>query len=168
MTKPILVINGPNLNMLGTREPEIYGHETLADIEAKCRAHAKTLSLELAFFQSNAEGDIVSRIQLAMKDASALIINAGALTHTSIAILDALSMLKMPIMEVHLSNIFKRESFRHHSYVSMAATGVKAFSVGTCAATASTMACIGWLLKRSLKNGSLLLGSSGVGRVGLR
>lgn len=124
MTKPVLIINGPNLNMLGAREPEIYGHETLADIEAKCRAHAEPLGLELAFFQSNAEGDIVSRIHAAMKDASAIIINAGALTHTSIAILDALSMLKMPIMEVHLSNIFKRESFRHHSYVSVAATGI--------------------------------------------
>jgi 3-dehydroquinate dehydratase II len=124
MTKPVLILNGPNLNMLGSREPEIYGRETLADVEKKCAAHAKSLKLKLQFFQSNSEGEIITRIQQAMKDSSGVIINAGALTHTSVAIMDALSMLKMPIIEVHLSNIYKREAFRHHSYVSGIATGV--------------------------------------------
>ncbi len=124
MPLPVLIVNGPNLNMLGTREPEIYGKETLADIEKKCTAHAKTLGLKVSFFQSNVEGELVSAIQEAMKKNSAVIINAGAYSHTSVAIHDALSMLKIPVIEVHLSNIYKREPFRHHSFVSSVATGV--------------------------------------------
>jgi len=124
MPHPILLVNGPNLNTLGTREPEIYGHETLADIEAKCAAHAKTLGLALDCFQSNHEGELVTKIQQAGKSHKGLIINAGAYTHTSIAIMDALLTLSIPVIEVHMSNIFRREAFRHDSYVSKAAKGV--------------------------------------------
>lgn len=124
MEPSIVIVNGPNLNMLGQREPEIYGTETLAELEGKCRAHAQTLGLNTLFFQSNHEGEIVTRLQQAVRDAQGVIINAGALTHTSVAILDALSLLRMPIIEVHLSNIFKREAFRHHSYISAVASGV--------------------------------------------
>jgi len=120
----VLVLNGPNLNMLGTREPEIYGTQTLADIEAMVRDRAKALGLVADVRQSNAEGELVSWIQDARLTASAIIINAGAYTHTSVAILDALQAFKGPIVEVHLSNIFRREAFRHHSYVSGVATGV--------------------------------------------
>ncbi len=119
----ILLINGPNLNKLGEREPQIYGRETLKDIEAKCKGMAKTLKLELDCFQSNVEGDIVTRIQKAGKKYKGLLINAGAYTHTSIAIMDALLTLKIPVIEVHLSNPARREEFRHISYISKAATG---------------------------------------------
>jgi 3-dehydroquinate dehydratase-2 len=122
--KKIIIINGPNLNMLGTREPEIYGHETLADIEKSCKKYAKTLGFSVDFHQSNNEGELVTLIQSAGKDNSALIINAGAYTHTSIALMDALLLLKIPVVEVHLSNIFRREPFRHESYISKAAKGV--------------------------------------------
>lgn len=124
MPLPVLIVNGPNLNMLGAREPEIYGHETLADIELRCQNHAEGLGLKVAFFQSNVEGEIITRLQQAVKDAGGVIINAGAFTHTSVAILDALSILKIPVIEVHLSNIYRREGFRHHSYVSQVATGI--------------------------------------------
>lgn len=124
MPNPVLIVNGPNLNMLGSREPEIYGRDTLADIEAACRAHAAELGLELAFFQSNAEGELITRIQQAARDTGGIIINAGGLTHTSVALLDALSMLSAPIIEVHLSNLFKREAFRHHSFISPVAKGL--------------------------------------------
>lgn len=120
----ILLINGPNLNTLGTREPEIYGTETLPQLETKAKTHAKALKLELDCFQSNHEGEIVEAIQKARKTHSGLIINPGAYTHTSIAIMDALLLLKYPIIEVHISNIFRREEFRHESFVSKAATGV--------------------------------------------
>ncbi len=120
----VLVLNGPNLNMLGTREPEIYGSQTLADIELMMKDRARTLHLGVDFRQSNHEGELVTWIQEARLTASAIIINAGAYTHTSVAILDALQAFKGPIIEVHLSNIFRREAFRHHSYVSGAATGV--------------------------------------------
>ena len=120
----ILVINGPNLNMLGTREPEIYGSETLADIEAASKGRADELGLEVEFRQSNSEGDMVDWIQQARKSHSGLIVNAGAYTHTSVAVLDALLSCDLPIIEVHLSNILKREDFRHESYVSKAATGM--------------------------------------------
>lgn len=120
----VLVLNGPNLNLLGLREPRIYGRETLADIEAACRERAAALGLAIAFRQSNAEGDLVDWIQQARDDYAALILNAGAYTHTSIAILDALRSLEIPIYEVHLSNIYRRESFRHTSYVSLAADGI--------------------------------------------
>jgi 3-dehydroquinate dehydratase II len=121
---PVLVLNGPNLNMLGKRQPEIYGRETLADIEVACRAEAKGLDLSVDFFQSNHEGALVERIQQAREANSGIIINAGAYTHTSVALLDALNAAEKPVIEVHLSNIYKREAFRHHSYISPAAVGV--------------------------------------------
>ena len=124
MTKSILVINGPNLNLLGTREPEIYGSETLRDIKDKMTAKAASLDLTVDFRQSNTEGEIVTWIQDARESFDAIVINAGALTHTSIAIMDALLAVDKPTIEVHLSNIFKREKFRHHSYISPAAVGM--------------------------------------------
>lgn len=120
----VLVLNGPNLNMLGTREPEVYGTTTLVDIETMVNDRAKALGLFVDFRQSNHEGELVTWIQDARLTARAIIINAGAYTHTSVAILDALQAFKGPIVEVHLSNIFRREAFRHHSYVSGVATGV--------------------------------------------
>ena len=124
MAKPVHIINGPNLNLLGTREPEIYGTTTLADIESLCASRLKTHGLKLAFFQSNDEGELVSLIQSARQEASGLIINAAAYSHTSVAILDALQTMSQPIIEVHLSNIYARESFRHHSHISQVATGI--------------------------------------------
>lgn len=122
--KPVFVINGPNLNMLGLREPDVYGHETLAGLEERCRTKAKALGLDISFRQSNLEGEIVTWIQEARSAASGLILNAGAYTHTSVAIHDALRIAELPLIEVHLSNIYKREPFRHHSYVSSVANGV--------------------------------------------
>ena len=122
--KPIFILNGPNLNLIGEREPEIYGAGTLADIEEGLRKKASAAGMEIDFRQTNHEGVLVDWIQEARHAASALILNAGAYTHTSVAVLDALRALSLPIAEVHLSNIFKREPFRHHSYVSPAATGV--------------------------------------------
>jgi 3-dehydroquinate dehydratase-2 len=122
--KPIFVVNGPNLNLLGEREPQVYGHVTLAGIKALLDARAADENAAIDFRQSNHEGELVDAIQEARNAASALIINAGAYTHTSIAILDALRALDIPVVEVHLSNIFARETFRHHSYVSPAARGV--------------------------------------------
>jgi 3-dehydroquinate dehydratase-2 len=124
MALPVFILNGPNLNLLGTREPDVYGSTTLADIETACHAHAKSLGLACDFRQTNTEGELVSWLQEAGASAGAVILNAGAYTHTSIAILDALRALAIPVVEVHLSNIFNREPFRHHSYVSLAATGV--------------------------------------------
>jgi 3-dehydroquinate dehydratase II len=124
MPSSILLVNGPNLNMLGTRQPELYGHETLPQIEAKCQAHAQTLALGLECFQSNHEGEIIDAIQQSAKKYQGLIINPGAYSHTSIAIMDALLPLSFPVIEVHISNIFQREEFRHGSYVSRAAKGV--------------------------------------------
>lgn len=124
MTAQILVLNGPNLNLLGRREPQVYGRETLADIEASCRSRAEALGLGLDWRQSNAEAELVDWIQQANGRFAAIVINAGAYTHTSIAILDALVAAEVPVFEVHLSNIFRREDFRHVSYVSRAATGV--------------------------------------------
>jgi len=120
----ILVANGPNLNLLGEREPAVYGRTTLADIEKSCRKRAKGLGLAVDFRQSNHEGELVTWIQEARRGHQAIVINAGAYSHTSIAILDALQAFDKPIIEVHLSNIFKREGFRHHSHVSAAARGV--------------------------------------------
>lgn len=123
-TKPVYVLNGPNLNMLGLREPEIYGRETLADVERAVRRHAGTLGLDVEFRQSNHEGDLVTWIQEARDKACGILLNAGALTHTSVAILDALNAAELPAIEVHLSNVFRREAFRHHSYVSLGSIGV--------------------------------------------
>jgi 3-dehydroquinate dehydratase-2 len=124
MVKPIYILNGPNLNMLGMRQPEIYGHQTLADVEASCRSYAESLGLQVDFRQSNLEGELVTWIQEARSQADGLIINAAAYTHTSVAIQDALMLLSAPVIEVHLSNIHKREAFRHHSYVAAAAQGM--------------------------------------------
>jgi 3-dehydroquinate dehydratase-2 len=124
MSRKVLILNGPNLNMLGTREVEIYGRETLADIEKSCREHGRTLGLDVDFRQSNAEAELVTWIQQARGAVGAIILNAGAYTHTSIAILDALKMVEVPVVEVHLSNIFQREPFRAESYVSRAAKGI--------------------------------------------
>lgn len=120
----VLVLNGPNLNMLGVRQPEIYGRETLADIETACRDRAAALDLEIEFRQSNVEGELVGWIQEARGRVAGIVINAAAYTHTSVAILDALSLVEVPVIEVHLSNIYARESFRHHSYVSPVAAGI--------------------------------------------
>lgn len=120
----VLVLNGPNLNLLGTREPEVYGAVTLGEIERLCRKRGGELGLSLAWRQSNSEGQLVDWIQEAREAQDGLILNAGAYTHTSIAILDALKAVALPTIEVHLSNIHQRESFRSHSYVSLAAFGV--------------------------------------------
>ena len=120
----ILCLNGPNLNMLGKREPEIYGSETLKEIEAETQALAKQLKVKVEFRQSNHEGELVDWIQTARGKFAALMVNAGALTHTSVALLDALKLFQGPIVELHLSNIFRREDYRHHSYVSEAADGM--------------------------------------------
>jgi 3-dehydroquinate dehydratase-2 len=119
-----LILNGPNLNMLGVREPSIYGRETLDDIAGLCKSRADGLNLQLDFRQSNLEGELVTWIQQARGTAAGIIINPGAYGHTSIALLDALLIAELPVIEVHLSNIFRREEFRHHTYVSQAASGV--------------------------------------------
>jgi 3-dehydroquinate dehydratase II len=124
MAKPIFVLNGPNLNLLGSREPDVYGKETLDDLRQRCERKAKTLGFSVDFRQSNHEGELVAWIQEARTDAAGLIINAGAFTHSSIAMLDALLACPVPSVEVHLSNIFTREPFRHRSYISKAAKGV--------------------------------------------
>ena len=121
---PIYIINGPNLNLLGTREPEIYGRATLGEIEKLCAERARSHGLSTVFLQSNKEGELVEFLQEARTAASAVILNAAAYTHTSVAILDALQTLKQPVMEVHLSNPARREDFRHLSYVAKAATGI--------------------------------------------
>lgn len=124
MTATIMILNGPNLNLLGTREPEIYGAETLADVEARCKARADALGVAIDFRQSNVEGELVTWVQEARTSAAGLVVNAAAYTHTSVALLDALKACGLPIVEVHLSNIHQRESFRHKSYVSRAADGM--------------------------------------------
>jgi len=120
----ILILNGPNLNLLGSREPEIYGRETLADIEKSCREHARRRGLAIDFRQSNHEGELVGWVQEAKGRAAGIIVNAAGYTTTSIALLDALLALGLPVIEVHLSNIFRREFFRQHSLMSLAAKGV--------------------------------------------
>lgn len=120
----VLVLNGPNLNMLGVREPAVYGSATLSDLEQSCRDRAAALKLQVVCRQSNHEGELVGWIQQARSEHDGIILNAGAYTHTSVALLDALTLAEKPVIEVHLSNIFRRESFRHHSYISPVATGV--------------------------------------------
>ena len=124
MTQKILVINGPNLNLLGTREKEKYGQSSLKDIQNKCDSHAKKIGLEVEFKQSNVEGEIVNFIQESRKKHAGIIINAGGYTHTSVAILDALLAVKKPTIELHITNIYKREDFRHKSLISKAADGI--------------------------------------------
>ena len=120
----VYILNGPNLNLLGKRQPHIYGHGTLADIEAECRTVAKELGLDIRFHQSNREYEIIEWIHEACENGAAIVINPAAFSHTSIAILDALNAFEKPVIEVHISNIYKRESFRHHSYVSLRADGI--------------------------------------------
>jgi len=123
VAKPIYVLNGPNLNLLGTREPEIYGRDTLEDVRRLCEARAAELGTAVEFRQTNHEGELIDWVQEARERASALIINAAGYTHTSVALLDALRTLSIPIVEVHLSNPAARESYRRRSYVAEAATG---------------------------------------------
>ncbi len=120
----LLILNGPNLNMLGVREPEIYGHQTLDDIRAMCEVHAASAGAEIDFRQSNSESVLVGWIQEARETADAIVINPAAFTHTSVAIMDALLVFGKPVVEIHISNIFQREAFRHHSYISSAAQGI--------------------------------------------
>ena len=120
----IMIVNGPNLNMLGVREPQIYGYETLADIEAMCEERAAALGVSVDFRQSNFEGELVTMIQSARGSAAGIIINPAGYTHTSVAILDALKLTDLPVIELHLSNPHTREDFRHRSFVSPAARGI--------------------------------------------
>lgn len=123
-TQSVTVINGPNLNLLGTREPAIYGHETLADIEAQCAATAREFGLAVDCFQSNSEGAIVDKLHSVRESTAGIVLNAGAYTHTSVAIRDALANVRAPFIEVHISNVHAREAFRHHSYLSDVAAAV--------------------------------------------
>ena len=122
--KKIIILNGPNLNLLGEREKNQYGNFTLKDVEKKCEDFAKAQNLAVSFFQSNIEGEIVEKIQTSRKNQDGLIINAGGYTHTSVAIHDALKIIKIPIIELHISNIYNREEFRHKSLISKVAKGV--------------------------------------------
>ena len=124
MNKLVYILNGPNLNLLGKRQPEIYGHETLADVESDCCATAEELGLTIRFLQSNAEHQLIDWIHEARETAAGMVINPAAFTHTSVAILDALNTCDFPVLEVHISNVHQREAFRHHSYVSLRADGV--------------------------------------------
>lgn len=124
MSRVVYLLNGPNLNLLGKRQPEIYGHATLTDVERNCRVLCAELKLALHFHQSNREYEIIDWIHEAREIAGGIVINPGALTHTSIAILDALNAFDGPVLECHVSNVHKRESFRRHSYVSLRADGV--------------------------------------------
>ena len=126
MSRIVYVLNGPNLNLLGKRQPQIYGYETLAEVEADCRKLAEELRLEIRFHQSNREYEIIDWIHEAREIAAGIVINPGAFTHTSVAILDALNTFEPPVIECHISNVHKREAFRHHSYVSLRADGVMA------------------------------------------
>ncbi|WP_089177890.1 type II 3-dehydroquinate dehydratase [Bosea sp. AS-1] len=124
MSRLVYVLNGPNLNLLGKRQPHIYGHETLADVERDCRKLAEELKLELRFHQSNREYELIDWIHEAREDGVGIVINPAAFTHTSVAILDALNTFEGPVIECHISQVHKREAFRHHSYVSMRSDGV--------------------------------------------
>ena len=124
MMLKVLILNGPNLNLLGVRQPAIYGSETLSDMEALCESEGRLLSMSVRCRQSNNEGELVTWIHEARDNAHGLLVNAGAYTHTSVALLDALSAVEVPTIEVHMSNIHRREEFRHHSYISLAARGM--------------------------------------------
>ena len=124
MSKKILILNGPNLNLLGEREKEFYGQNTLDNVKSNCITHAKSMGIEIDFKQSNIEGEIVTLIQSAKKKFSGIIINAAGYTHTSVAILDALLAVKLPVIEIHISNIYAREEFRQKSLISRAANGI--------------------------------------------
>jgi len=124
MSTEIFILNGPNLNLLGKREPDIYGYDTLEDVERNCAGVAKEFGMKIHLMQSNHEGQIIDWIHQAREEAAGIIINPAALTHTSVAVLDALNTFEGPVLEVHISNVHQRESFRHHSYVSLRANGV--------------------------------------------
>jgi 3-dehydroquinate dehydratase II len=124
MSRLIYILNGPNLNLLGKRQPHIYGYETMADVEAQCRAEAGKANLDVRFHQSNREYELIDWIHESRETAAGIVINPAAFTHTSVAILDALNTVEFPIIEVHISNVHKREAFRHHSFVSGIASGV--------------------------------------------
>ena len=124
MAKLITILNGPNLNLLGKRQPEIYGHDTLEDVAAACAAVAQEFGLDSELRQTNHEGALVEMVHAARETSAGIIINPAAFTHTSVALLDALHTFEGPVLEVHISNVHKRESFRHHSYVSLRADGV--------------------------------------------
>ncbi|KAA9006085.1 type II 3-dehydroquinate dehydratase [Histidinibacterium aquaticum] len=141
----ILILNGPNLNLLGQRQPEIYGSETLDDVAAACAETGSELGLETEFGQSNHEGEIVDRIQQARGTCEGIIINAGAYTHTSVAILDALNAFEGRVIELHISNVHAREPFRHHSYIAARADGVIA-GCGTMGYTLALRRMAGWVL----------------------
>ena len=126
MSRLVMMLNGPNLNLLGQRQPEIYGYSTLADVERDCRTVAAEVNLELVFHQSNREYEIIDWIHEARGTAGGIVINPAAFTHTSVAILDALNTFEGPVIEVHIGNVHKREEFRHHSFVSLRADGVMA------------------------------------------
>lgn len=119
----VLILNGPNLNLLGTRQPDVYGATTLADVETMCRAAGERLGMSVAFEQSNHEGILIDQIHAAKTSHDAIVLNAGAFTHTSIAIMDAIASVELPVVEVHLSNIHAREAFRHKSYIAPVAVG---------------------------------------------
>ncbi|MBP2231068.1 3-dehydroquinate dehydratase-2 [Azospirillum agricola] len=144
MSRLVYVLNGPNLNLLGKRQPHIYGHTTLADVEAECRALASELGLEIRFHQSNREYELIDWIHEARETAGGIVINPAAFTHTSVAILDALNTFDGPVIEVHISNVHKREEFRHHSFVSLRADGVMA----GCGTQGYSLALrrVGWLI----------------------
>lgn len=123
MTHSILILNGPNLNLLGTRQPEVYGTTTLQDIEALCQARAKALGVNMVFMQSNHEGAMIDALHAARGTHAGVILNAGAYTHTSVALMDAIASIQLPVVELHLSNIHAREEFRHKSYIARVAVG---------------------------------------------
>lgn len=124
MSHRILVMNGPNLNLLGTRQPEVYGPTTLSDIEALCHVHAESIGVAVDFMQSNSEGTLIDTLQAARGVYGGVVLNAGAYTHTSIALMDAVTSIALPVIELHLSNVHAREDFRHESYLAKVALGI--------------------------------------------
>lgn len=147
MSKPIYVLNGPNLNLLGTREPEIYGAETLDDVRARCEARASALGYAVVFRQSNREGELIDWVQEAGREACAIVLNPAGYGHTSVSLLDALKAVSLPIVECHLSNPARREEFRRHSFVSLAAAGLVS-GFGAASYELAIEAAVG-LVKRS-------------------
>ena len=147
MSKPIYVLNGPNLNLLGTREPEIYGAETLEDIRGRCEARAEALGFAVVFRQSNREGELIDWVQEAGQKASAVVLNPAGYGHTSISLLDALKTLAIPVVECHLSNPAARETFRQTTYVALAATGVVS-GFGARSYELALEACAGLLARK--------------------